>query len=147
MGLALLLMLRTFVAYKGQLTPPVDPFLDIFTVPPPPNPSQSVPDPNIALPLPHAHYAYKDKVDAMLDEQIIFIRDREIQRFFICWQGHPDSNSTWITQVELQQLDPDLLKLYQSQQDLDIPATSSCSHKRVNVDESPRPLVTQVYDR
>jgi hypothetical protein len=52
--------------------------------------------------------AQKDNIDAILDEQVVFTRNSEVQRFLVHWVGQPDSNCIWITRATLQQIDPDL---------------------------------------
>jgi hypothetical protein len=41
-----------------------------------------------------------------------------VQRFLVRWVDQPDSDCVWIPRETLQQLDPDLLELYRSRQDL-----------------------------
>jgi len=40
--------------------------------------------------------AHKDKIDAILDEQIVLTNDGEVQRFFVRWVDRPDSDCAWI---------------------------------------------------
>jgi hypothetical protein len=49
-----------------------------------------------------------DNVDAILDEQVVFIRECEVQWFLVYWMGRPNSNYTWIIRDTLQQIDSDL---------------------------------------
>jgi hypothetical protein len=56
--------------------------------------------------------AHKDKIDTILDEQIVLTKDCEVQRFLVRWVDRPNSDCAWIPRETLQQLDPDLLELY-----------------------------------
>ena len=56
--------------------------------------------------------APKEHIDAILDEQIIFTRDGGVQRFLVRWHGRPNSDDTWITSDDLQQIDRDLFEYY-----------------------------------
>ena len=44
----------------------------------------------------------KDNINVILDEQVVFIRDGEVQRFLICLVGQPNSYCTWITRDTFQ---------------------------------------------
>lgn len=46
-------------------------------------PLHSIPD-LVPLPLPLAH---KEHIDAILDEQVVFTRDGEVQHFLVRWEG------------------------------------------------------------
>ena len=48
---------------------------------------------------------------------MITTRKRAYQRYLVRWKGHPMTDDTWITRVELERLDLDLLERYQSDQD------------------------------
>jgi hypothetical protein len=122
------------VAYKGPPSFPDDPFLDTTT----PNP-EPIPTP---APLPSLP-ALVDKIDAILDEQVVFTTDGAVQRFLVRWVNKPDSECTWVTRDILQQLDPDMLELYRSHQDLLSPESSS-SHPG---DTRFRPPLIRVYER
>ena len=65
--------------------------------------------PSLPLNMPYAH---KESIDAILDEQIVSTRDGGVYRFLVRWRRHLDSDCTWITRDELQQLDPNLLEYY-----------------------------------
>ena len=95
------------VAYKGHFNPSSDPFL-------PPSVNLD-PEPFVTPnPLPSIT-AHKDKIDTILDEQIVLTNDGEVQRFLVRWVDRPDSDCTWIPRETLQQLDPNLLEFYRSQ--------------------------------
>ena len=100
--------IEDLVAYKSPIaipdTPFNEPLLDPIDAP--------IPIPT-SLPL-NLPYAYKESIDAILDEQIISTRDGGVHHFLVWWQGRPDFECTWITRDELQRLDPDLLEYYQS---------------------------------
>jgi len=57
----------------------------------------------------------KEQIEKILDDQVISTRNRGYQRYLVRWQGRPDSDDSWISREELQELDPDLLERYQSQ--------------------------------
>ena len=59
----------------------------------------------------------KDRIEKILDDQAISTRNRGYQRYLVRWQGQPESEDSWISREDLQQLDPDLLERYQSQID------------------------------
>jgi len=44
----------------------------------------------------------KDNIETILDEQIVFIKNGDIQRFLVYWVAQPDSNCNWITRDTLQ---------------------------------------------
>ena len=75
--------------------------------------------------------AHKYIIDVILDGQSLFTRDGIVQFFLVRWQRRSDSDCTWITREELQQLDPTLLEAY-----LDTLATTSSL-----------PLITHTYER
>jgi hypothetical protein len=43
-----------------------------------------------------------DNINDILDEQIVFTRDCEVQLFLVCWVGQPNLYYTWITRDTLQ---------------------------------------------
>ncbi|KAF5470834.1 hypothetical protein F2P56_011322 [Juglans regia] len=138
-GSASKLQARSAVAYKGHFNPSSDPFLppSVNTNPEPfvtPNPLPSV-------------TAHKDKIDTILDEQIVLTNGGEVQRFLVRWVDRPDSDCTWIPRETLQQLDPDLLELYRSQQDLPLPGSPATCSREVGRDTRFRPPLTRVYGR
>ena len=59
----------------------------------------------------------KDRVERILDDQSITTRSKGYQRYLVRWQGRPESEDSWITREDLQQLNPDLLERYHSQTD------------------------------
>ena len=59
----------------------------------------------------------KEQIEKILDDQVISTRNRGYQRYLVRWLGRPDSDDSWISREELQELDPDLLERYQSQLD------------------------------
>lgn len=81
------------VAYKGEFHPADDPF-----IPPSMDPH---PEHVILAPIPHVA-PRKDKIESILDAQTILTKDRDIQHFLIHWEGHPDSECTWISKETLQ---------------------------------------------
>ncbi|XP_035540116.1 uncharacterized protein LOC108983558 [Juglans regia] len=122
------------VAYKGHFNSSNDLFLppfvnldldfdlDPFVIP--------TPIPSIT--------AHKDKIDAILDEQMVLTNDGEVQRFLV---RRVDPRET------LQQLDSNLLELYQSQLDLPLPGSPSTRSESVDGDTRFRPPLIRVYGR
>ena len=88
--------IEDLVAYKSPIaipnTPFNEPLLDPIDAP--------IPIPT-SLPL-NLPYAYKESIDAILDEQIISTRDGGVHHFLVRWRGQPDSECTWITRDKLQ---------------------------------------------
>jgi len=56
----------------------------------------------------------RDRIEQILDNKTITTRNKDYQRYLVHWQGRPDSKDSWITREDLQRIDPDLLKYYQS---------------------------------
>jgi hypothetical protein len=99
-GISSTFNIEDLVAYHKPLPIPDDPF-EI--------PLNSPSDDPIETSIPFTlTSAQKDNIDAILDEQVVFNRNGEVQRFLVRWVGRPDSDCTWITRDTLQQLDPDL---------------------------------------
>ena len=73
----------------------------------------------------------REKIERILDDQAVSTRQNSYQRYLVRWQGHPNSEDSWITREDLQCIDPDLLKKYQSQTDPYSTGLSS-SHPRRN---------------
>ncbi|KAA8538674.1 hypothetical protein F0562_028282 [Nyssa sinensis] len=122
--------------HKLQSRSADDPFVDSAT------PLKDVPLPNLE-PLP-LRLAYKDQIDAILDDQIVTTRDGSIQGFLVPCRGRPATDSTWITCEKLQQLDPDLLKFYQSRLEAHSMESSFSHPGRIGADTkivTPFPLV------
>ena len=80
-----------------------------------------------------------------MDEQVVFNRNGEVQRFLVRWVGRPDSDYTWITRDTLQQLDLDLWEYYQSRSVLHSTGSSFSNLGRVGRDTRPTPQTTRVY--
>ncbi|XP_022878628.1 uncharacterized protein LOC111396424 [Olea europaea var. sylvestris] len=95
------------VAYNGHFISSDDPLLSPFVDLKPDYLATSTSLPPLT--------AYKDKIDAILDEETVLTNDGEVQRFLVRWVGRPDFDCTWISRETLQQLDPDLLEFYRSQ--------------------------------
>ncbi|GFZ15624.1 hypothetical protein Acr_25g0000330 [Actinidia rufa] len=98
------------VAKHRHFDVPTDPFSEPTHEPSIDHPTTSDITP---APLPISP-APKEHIDAILDEQIISTRDGGVQRFLVRWSGRPASDDTWITIDDLQQIDRDLFKYYQS---------------------------------
>ena len=91
--------------------------------------------------------AYKESIDAILDEQIVSTKDGGVHRFLVRWRGRPDSDCTWITRDELQRLDLDLLENYQSSLDFHSTRLSSSHPGEVGVDTTYKPPIICMYGR
>jgi hypothetical protein len=89
--------------------------------------------------------AQKDNINAILDEQVVFTRNGEVQRFLVHWVGQPDLDCTWITRATLQQIDPDLREYYRSRPTLHSIGSSFSNLERVGGDTRPTPQITRVY--
>ncbi|XP_026655874.1 uncharacterized protein LOC113461018 [Phoenix dactylifera] len=107
-GISSTFNISDLVKYKKPITIPSEPFE--------PNPSfESEPLPEC----PRPKFSKKhDRIERILDEQIISTRRKGYQRYLVRWHGRPESDDTWITREELQQIDPDILEHYQSQTQL-----------------------------
>ena len=122
-GISSTFIIADLLAFKGPAVIPYDPFDDPL--------SSSLANP-VPSPTPSCFQkAHKDIIDVILDEQSLFTRDGTVQLFLVRWRGQPDSDCTWITREELQQLDPALLEAY-----LDTLATTSSL-----------PPITRTYER
>ena len=56
----------------------------------------------------------KERIERILNDQIITTRNKGYQRYLVRWQGRPESEDSWITKEDLQQIDPDILETYHS---------------------------------
>ena len=59
-----------------------------------------------------------DQIDEIINDQIVSTRYGGYHRFLVRRKGLPDSENTWINREELQRLDVDHLKHYESWWDL-----------------------------
>ena len=57
----------------------------------------------------------REKVEYILDDQIISTRKKGYRCYQVHWEGRPDSKNSWITQEDLQRISLDLLEYYLSQ--------------------------------
>ena len=88
-----------------------------------------------------------ENIDSILDDQIVSTRDGGTRRYLIKWTGKPDSENSWITEEDLQHLDPDRLERYHSQQQFSPPhSTGSSPSHPGGIDEDIMPLRGQ-FDR
>ena len=93
-GISSTFNIEDLVAYHKPLPIPNDPFETPLN--PPPN------DPNeTSIPFTLTS-AQKNNIDAILDEQVVFNSNGEIQRFLVRGVGRPNSDCTWITRDTLQ---------------------------------------------
>ncbi|KAI0491510.1 hypothetical protein KFK09_025770 [Dendrobium nobile] len=96
------------VAFEGPDFNPNNPLHNELYVTPPGEIPGLPPLPN----LPHLPRA--EKIETILDDEIISTKDGGRQRYLVHWEGTPETEDTWIDREELQRLDPDLLELYES---------------------------------
>jgi len=137
-GISSTFNIEDLVAYHKPLPIPDDPFEIPF------NSSSDDPiETSIAFTLTSA----QDNIDVILDEQVVFTRNGEVQWFLVRWVGRPDSDCNWITRDTLQQLDLDLWEYYQSRPVLHSTRSSLSNPERVGGDTRPTPQTTRVYGR
>ena len=72
----------------------------------------------------------RDRVERILDDQAIATRNKSYQRYLVRWQGRPNSEDSWITREDLQQIDPNILERYHSHAD-PYSTRSSSSHSGI----------------
>jgi len=138
-GISSTFNIEDLVAYHKSLPILNDPF-EI--------PLHSPPDDPIETSIPFTlTSAQKDNIDTIMDEQVVFNKNCEVQRFLVRLVGRPDSDCTWITRDTLQQIDPDLWEYYQSWPVLHSTGSSFSNPKRVGGDTRPTPQITWVYGR
>ncbi|GFZ08222.1 hypothetical protein Acr_20g0000300 [Actinidia rufa] len=127
----------------GHFDVPTDPFSEPTHEPTIDHPTTSdiTPAPLSISPTPKEH------IDAILDEQIISTRMVDVQRFLVCWSGRPTSDDTWITSDNLQQIDRDLFKYYQSRPTSHSTKSSFLHPGRVGGDTGLIPPINRVYSR
>ena len=78
--------------------------------------------------------ARRDRVERILDDQAIATRNKSYQRYLVRWQGRPNSEDSWITREDLQQIDSDILERYHSHADPYSTRSSSSHSRRIDVD-------------
>ena len=76
----------------------------------------------------------REKIERILDDQVISTRQYGYQRYLVRWQGRPESEDSWVTREDLQRIDPDLLEEYQSQTSLYSTESSSSHPRRIGED-------------
>ncbi|CAL2237612.1 unnamed protein product [Prunus armeniaca] len=92
--------------------------------------------------LPRPSPKEKDIVEDILDDQIVSTRQGGYHKFLVKWKNRPNSDSTWITQEDLQRIDPDILERYYS---FISPESSSLQPGGIDADISDKPF--KVYQR
>ena len=75
-----------------------------------------------------------ERIERVIDDKIVTTRNKDYQRYLVHWQGRPDSEDSWITQEELQRINPDLLEYYQSLNNPYSSGSSSFHPGRINED-------------
>ena len=76
----------------------------------------------------------RDRVERILDDQAIVTRNKGYQHYLVRWQGQLESEDSWITHEDLQQIDLDLLERYHSHADPYSTGLSSSHSGRIDVD-------------
>ena len=92
-GISSIFNIEDLVAYKGPATILDDPFTE-----PPPAPTISLDFDTILSNISPTH---KESIDAIFYEQIVFTRDRAVQRFLVRWHRRTESDCTWIAKEDL----------------------------------------------
>ncbi|CAB4263778.1 unnamed protein product [Prunus armeniaca] len=92
--------------------------------------------------LPHPRPKEKDIVEDILDDHIVSTRQGGYHKFLVKWKNRPNSDSTWITQEDLQRIDPDILERYYS---FISPESSSLQPGGIDADIYDKPF--KVYKR
>ena len=110
--------------YKGPALIPSEPF-----GPYPTFESETLPECPPAIPPKR-----KEIVEHILDDQSITTRNKGYQRYLVRWQGRPESEDSWITREDLQQIDPDILERYHDQADPYSIGSSSSHPGRIGAD-------------
>ena len=75
----------------------------------------------------------RERIERILDDQAISTQNRNYQCYLVRWQGRPESEDSWITREDLQCMDLDILKKYQSQIDPYSTGSSSSHPGRIDV--------------
>ncbi|MGV7343215.1 chromo domain-containing protein, partial [Mycobacterium kansasii] len=83
-------------------------------------------------PIPNIHTP-REKIEDILDHQIVSTSDDGFQKYLAKWKSRPVSDSTWLTMEELQRLDPDILKWFKS---FISPVAKSSQPRRIDGDIS-----------
>ena len=110
--------------YKGPALIPSEPFEPYNTFE-----SEILPECPPAIPPER-----KERIDRILDDQSITTRNKGYQRYLVQWQGRPESENSWITREDLQQIDPDLLEKYHNQVNPYSTGSSSSHPGRIGAD-------------
>jgi len=85
------------------------------------------------------------QIDSTKDDQIISIRDGDCRRYLVHWKDRSESDDTWITQEDLQQLALDLLEFCESH--LELYSTRSSSFHPGSTDEGITLVPLPTYKR
>ena len=135
-GISSTFNVEDLIEYKGSRADTSDPFFETedesFHINPESTP-QTVPlPPNVPL--------GKRSIESILDDQVTTTRGGSYQRYRVRWSGRPESDDTWITRADLQQLAPDLLEEYDSRpHDPYSTGSSFSSHGRIGGDTRAKP--------
>ena len=62
------------------------------------------------LPLPNNHPSTTEKIDKILNDEIIFKEDSGTWRYLICWKGKSPTEDTWLDRSDLKLINPDVLE-------------------------------------
>ena len=67
-------------------------------------------------PQPRAHSPDNGQIVQIIDDRSVTSEEGNIQQFLVRWSHRPDTDDTWISEAELQKIDPALLRHYLSLQ-------------------------------
>ena len=85
-GISFTFNIKSLIAYKKSH--PIS--NDLFEMPLNPTPDDPIKTSTLFTMI----LSQKDNIDAILDEQVVFIREGEVQQFLVYWVGRPNSNCT-----------------------------------------------------
>jgi hypothetical protein len=102
------------------------------------------PQPDLPIPiLPSLPSApRRDEIEGILDSELVSTRSGGYQKFLVKWRNRPIADNSWITETELQRIDPDMLERYRSSLS---PVANSSHPGRIDADISGAPF--RVYQR
>ena len=76
-------------------------------------------------PLPYINPNTIEKIDKILDDEIIFNIDGGTRLYLVRWKGKSLAEDIWLDHSELQQIGPDMLEYYESSSTTDSTGSSS----------------------
>ncbi|XP_058072371.1 uncharacterized protein LOC131221208 [Magnolia sinica] len=97
----------------SQPLPPIHTLPDPFSQPLRPIPTRPDLFSQPLPPIPNLHTP-REEIEDILDHQIVSTSNGRFQKHLVKWKLRPASNSMWLTEEELQILDPDILERFRS---------------------------------